>query len=120
MLLKTKKLKKSPHKEGQDVCDVEAGNICGEDEAKIKDAVENFSDKSMEFERELSKLDESNVLVKHRHTGTSQGEKANGKITGENLDDTDHGLEQHECDGSKDSMKEFDDAEQYDTAEEYG
>ena len=73
----------------------------------------------MEFERELSQLD--NVPNEYQHTGTSQGEKANRKCAGEIVDDTDHGLGQHECDGSRDSMKEFDEAEQYDTAEEeYG
>ena len=112
-------------KDGQDdVCDEEAGKINGDDEAEVK-VVSTFKgetsdDKSMEFERELLQLD--GHVHNKQHTGTSQGEKVNRKITGENLqvDDTDHGLGQHECDGSRDSMKEFDEGDQYDTAEEYG
>ena len=116
-------VEESLYEDGQDVCDEEAGNMYGEDETKIKDNTafnrENSDDKSIEFERELSQLDEDKIHTEQLHTGTSQGPKANSKSTGENLDDTDPGLGQHECDGSKDSMKEFDDGEQYDTAEEY-
>ena len=107
-----------------DVCDEEAGEINGDDEAEIKDVAtfkgEASDDKSMEFERELSQLDQNNSPKYQQHTATSQREKANRKITGENVEDIDHGLEQHACDGSRDSMKEFDEGDQYDTAEEYG
>ena len=47
-----------------DVCDEEAGEINGDDEAEIKDVStfkgEASDDKSMEFERELSQLDQNN------------------------------------------------------------
>ena len=103
------------------VCDEEAGEKNGDDQAEIKIVAtfkgETSDDKSMEFERELSQLDN---IPNEQHTGTSRREKANRKSIEENLDDTAHGLGQHECDVSRDSVKEFDEAEQYDTAEEYG